>query len=477
MIRAEQRFAALCEHLPDLVFYDTGGGCEYVSPNVYQMLGYQSSQISGDRSFFPSLIHPDDVGHVGSQVKDWNARGRPEPLVLQFRVRHADQRYRWIEDRMVSVETEHGRHMSGVLVDITPRVHAERALRESESLLSDTIASLAEGVFVHDADGRIVACNSSAAAMIGIEESQILGKKGSQLPLKLVDSAGQPISPMDAPCASTLRTGGTFDNVVMGLVISPTFTRWVSINSRPLSGVDDAKTRGIVSTMADISERKRLHDQLQQNLDTHRLLLRELNHRVANNLAALSGLIDLMRQNATDVASFSATLKDRLQTMSLVHHLLNQSHWRETPLFSLIQALVPASYWKRVHLRGENAPIPATLLTALATVLHELLLNSEKHGALKSANGTLSITASMNSAATRVLSLAWLESGGPTVSGQVVPGGGTQIIEGLLSGELRGRIQWNFAETGASHRVLITLDPDLQPGPKSAKGEPAILTR
>jgi len=113
----ESRLAALVKRLPGAVFYQTGGGREFISENIRELLGYPAEELTKDRSAFPQLIHPDDRERLKAEVTAWHTAGEPGVLVLRFRARRADGAYVWLEDYMIEVKPKKGKkYMTGVML-------------------------------------------------------------------------------------------------------------------------------------------------------------------------------------------------------------------------------------------------------------------------------------------------------------------------------------------------------------------------
>jgi len=115
----ELRLASLLERLPNVVLYETGGGREFISENIENLLGYTADSLTEDRTAFPKLIHPDDRQRTKKTIAKWHREGEQGVLKMRFRVRCADGEYIWIEDQMIIVHPEGGKqYMSGVLIDL-----------------------------------------------------------------------------------------------------------------------------------------------------------------------------------------------------------------------------------------------------------------------------------------------------------------------------------------------------------------------
>ena len=115
------------------------------------------------------------------------------------------------------------------------------------------------------------------------------------------------------------------------------------------------------------------------------LLVAELNHRVKNILAVIRSLVGQSRSSAASLDSFVSDLQKRLHALSVAHDQLTQSHWKAAPLAALIAA--EAQAWTdvgdaRLTLDGPPVMIEARAYQTLALVLHEMMTNAAKYGAL-----------------------------------------------------------------------------------------------
>lgn len=142
-----------------------------------------------------------------------------------------------------------------------------------------------------------------------------------------------------------------------------------------------------LSDAAD-QERARAHERQE-------LLIAELNHRVRNILALIRGLVSQSRVGSTQtIGDFTATLDDRIRALARAHDQITADRWGPARLKDLIEVEAGAYLGEgksRVTLDGPNVLIQPAAFTTMALVLHELMTNAAKYGAL-SDSGQVAVT-------------------------------------------------------------------------------------
>jgi two-component system, chemotaxis family, CheB/CheR fusion protein len=177
--------------------------------------------------------------------------------------------------------------------------------------------------------------------------------------------------------------------------------RTMRLNARRLTQEDPAEAM-ILLSIADITELTRAHDYLQSALQDRELLLRELHHRVKNNLQLVSSLLRL-QADALDEPAAEKALEEsqrRIQSLALVHEQLSISHtlarinmptYIQRLATSLVNAYAPAGHIG-LHLHIEEGPVTLETAIPCALILTELLSNALQHAFPAGEPGEVSIT-------------------------------------------------------------------------------------
>jgi len=200
----------------------------------------------------------------------------------------------------------------------------------------------------------------------------------------------------------------------------------------------------VVLKMAD--ERNAARKQAQ---DQQELLVAELNHRVRNILNLIRGLISQGQEDAKSLEDYRSVLEDRIFALARAHDQLTQTEWDWVSLRSLVTTEVKAfltSKASRVSITGDDIDLSPAAFSTFALVVHELVTNSAKYGALNDSSGLVSLDVCLQPDG--VAKLSWREENGPPVQAPKRRGFGTTIIERSIPFELKGQASTRYRMTG-----------------------------
>jgi two-component sensor histidine kinase len=221
---------------------------------------------------------------------------------------------------------------------------------------------------------------------------------------------------------------------------------------RDFSDVEVRMARLWAAQAAVILAQARLYDQLKQHSETNETLLRELNHRVKNNLAGILGLLEIGRPRLSEEARrWLERVAARVQTMAQTHELFTGG-MRAVGIEDLvnktlapIRAMKPPQVRIDVEMSRLPGPVPVERAVTLAIVLNELCYNSLVHGI--TGGGTLLVRGRTSGAGLATVDVidrpsnsdAYRESSG-AVAVASSTGIGLALVRALVGRELRGRL-------------------------------------
>lgn len=407
---------------------EEGWPVESVSENISQF-GYVPEDFTSGRITFPSIVHPDDLERVAGEVAYQSTR-QASDFLQEYRIFDKNHGVHWISDYTHIRSNKAGKitHYEGIVLDITHQKQAEQALRETNNYLSSLFDYANAPIIVWDPGFRITRFNHAFERLTGRAESEVLGEHLSVL---FPESHRQ--SSLDQ-VRSTL-TGARMETAEIPILTRSGEVRTVLWNS---ATIFDEEGKTIIATIAqgqDITDRKQaldelerlntnledmvkertraLNDEVQQrrqaeatiraSLDEKVLLLREIHHRVNNNLQIIISLIKLQTRTLEDekMKQVLSGMRNRVQAMAIVHEKLYQSksltsidiaeytRFLATQLFAFYGV-----DHRRVALRTEIEKNLLDIETAipLGLIINELVSNALSHAFPDDRTGTITIS-------------------------------------------------------------------------------------
>ncbi len=305
-----------------------------------------------------------------------------------------------------------------------------------------------DGLIRLDVEGRVSFASpnaNSALHRFGFV-GDLVGRPLAQVVTPLLDSSGQVDESL--PLVLSGRAPWRSDIEARGSALS--------MRAIPLT-VTGERTASMV-LVRDVSELRRR----ERELLTKDATIREVHHRVKNNLQVVAALLRLQARRITSADGKAALTEAmrRVSTIAMVHETLS-SGLTETVDFdqvvdrtvALAVELAGTGSQIVVHREGTFGELEAANASPLALVLTELVTNAVEHGLAGSTGGLVTITALREGTALRAV----VRDDGRGLPVDFRPGRdglGTQIVQALVAGEMQGRITWNSPLTGGTEVVV-----------------------
>ncbi|WP_414512069.1 PAS domain S-box protein [Nostoc sp. PCC 9305] len=415
----------------------------FFSARWKEMLGYENHEISNYLDECLTRVHPNDVEWVKQAVQDHFAQKTPF-YITEYRALCKDGTYKWILDRGQALWDEDGNvvRMAGSHTDITDRKQAEErlnsllnqlesmveertaeltrineslqteiterqrieeALRESEQRFRAAFHQAAVGIAHVAIDGSWLLVNQKLCDILGytLEELQLLTFQDITHP----DDLNTNLKYVEQILADNIQTYSMEkryfrkDNSIV----------WVNLTVS-LMRESSGEPKYFISVVEDISERKaaqrerkQWEEQIKASLLEKEVLLKEIYHRVKNNLQVISSLLNLQSayiKDKDDLTIFQQS-QQRIASMALVHEKLYQSqdlarinfgeYIRDlvASLFTVYEvnedAIALTISTENCIFLGLDTAIPCSL------IIHELVSNSLKYAFPKDSKGAINI--------------------------------------------------------------------------------------
>lgn len=259
-------------------------------------------------------------------------------------------------------------------------------LRYREEHLRTILHSIGDGVIVTDTAERVQMMNPVAEKLTGWAAGEARGKL---LPEVFDIRNAETGKRADNPVRRVIENGA-----VVGLanhtrlIAKNGSSRQIADSGAPITG-DDGVIRGAVLVFRDVTEEYALREQIKKDLDEKNILLKEVHHRVKNNLQIISSLLHLQADVSKDelIKAVLEDLRMRIVSMSLIHNQLYRTGvFSEIDMEEYVKTLsdeVLHAYGRAegvkvtVSIRDQKLDLQTVIPCGL--ILNELISNSLKH--------------------------------------------------------------------------------------------------
>lgn len=223
-------------------------------------------------------------------------------------------------------------------------------------------------------------------------------------------------------------------------------TRWLFVAAAATYG-SDGRLERVSGVTSDITERKRSEER-------QSLLAREIDHRAKNALALVQSVIRLSRGNT--VPEYITAVEGRIQSLARAHALLAASRWEGAEISVLVaEELAPYQGGAaRILIEGPPLSLWPQAAQAFALVLHELVTNATKYGALSVGTGQINLSWQLTD---QDLVCVWAESGGPPLTAPKTRGLGLKVIAASIRDQLGGDVSFEWRREGLRCTISVGL--------------------
>ncbi|MDF1504628.1 PAS domain-containing protein, partial [Roseisolibacter sp. H3M3-2] len=253
---------------------------------------------------FAALVHPEDLDRVLATLREGMSTGRT--VELEHRIARPDEAAVtvYVRARMVTDATGRVVRLVGSVQDVTEHRAAQAALRLSQEQQVALLQNIPDAAWLKDVHGRYVALNEAAWRARGLGAAEVLGRTAADI------FAPEVVAGRLAHDRAVLESGRPLmiEHRETGPDGAP---RWYETVKAPYYDADGA-VAGTVGIARDITERRRLEEQLRhsQKMDALGLLAGSVAHDFNNLLSAIIGGAELARLEAPDGTQLARDLDD-----------------------------------------------------------------------------------------------------------------------------------------------------------------------
>ena len=283
------------------------------------------------------------------------------------------------------------------LGSVIQRKRTEEALRESQQMLQCVIDNIPQFIFWKDRNYVFLGCNSNFAQVAGIgSPKDIVGKTDYDLLWKKEESDFFRESDR-----RVMETDTPEYHIIEPLLRADGKQAWLGTNKVPLHD-SEGNVVGILGTFADITERKQAQEQIKASLKEKEVLLKEIHHRVKNNLQIISSLLKLQSgyiKDAQAIEMFKES-QSRIRAMALIHEKLYQANDLSRVNFAEYVSTLTANLFRSYELtlsavkpiiNVENVFLEIDVAVPCGLIINELISNSLKYAFPSGSEGEIRI--------------------------------------------------------------------------------------
>ncbi len=361
----------------------------FVNRAFEKFTGYKFDEVVSES---PGFLHGPDTSTEILKFIETKILNH-EPFRTEFINYKKDGSPYWVELDMspFPADDEGYEYWVGINRDITKRKKTELELEESEHRHRAYTELSFDAIFEIQKDGTITDCNARACEMFGYSREEIIGMNTTALtPEKYRDSQPEII-------LENMTTGSEAWERIYQKKDGTLFT--TEINTKMYLRGDEKR---IIAYVRDISEQKKNEQTIKASLREKETLLAEIHHRVKNNLAIISGLLEMQTFNADEaIVNELRESQSRIQSIAMVHEKLYQSDsFTNIPFGNYIDELF--RYIANTYNVNENSVKIKKDLDAVSLdvsqaipcglILNELITNAYKHAFTETENAVIAIS-------------------------------------------------------------------------------------
>ncbi len=357
---------------------DAKGRWISMNRRAVEMLGYTPEELRGRKGI--EVTHPDDRAATKSVMQSL-AKGIKDSVMLQKRFLHKSGRVVWVDSYITLIRTAKGKPAAflGMSVDITERKEAERRLQ----LMQYSVDRASDAVFWVSPEGKFLYVNDAASLHLGYSREELLGMGVADINPEYDYAAyAKHWKELRQKGSMTFETRHRLkDGRIVPVEVTANFT---SFGGKEYNFV----------FVRDITERVVSRDSLQASLREKEIFLKELNHRVKNNLQVVSSIFNLQARRESDprVQQLLHESTLRVKAIALAHEKLYQSRDLEYIgmqgyLGSICESLRAAGMNRgpgsQIAVRTDIDPglsLDMEKTIACGLIVNELVTNALQHG-------------------------------------------------------------------------------------------------
>lgn len=483
---SERALSTLLNNLPGMAYrclYDEYWTMLFVSNGCEKLTGYKEKDILLNRHIaFTDLVLPQDKEVGRKEIKQ--ALKNFTHFEIQYRIVTKKKKIKWIWEKGEGVFDENGKllFLEGFITDITERKEQELRLNQRQGTYQNLVEQSPHGTFIHDEKGKILYANKATLNILCIKNfasvknlsmfDWILPEFHEQI---LEDKrAIEEDRPVDFKLSRIKTQKGAivdveykpipfiYDGKPAVFVVFHDISMERKLNEERLRA-EIAETANL-QLQKEILDRKVAEEKVMHSLKEKEILLKEVHHRVKNNLQVISSILNLQSSYVGDnnIKNLLRESQNRIKSMAFIHESLYQTKDFSGIKFSdyivnlsnnLVHTYISGGKKIELDLKIEDVFLNLDSAIPCGLILNELVSNALKYAYPKNTKGRLFIGLSQESDMTEII----VKDDGIGLPADVdfrnTQTLGLQLVNTLVD-QLNGKIELDNT-SGAHYRIVF----------------------
>lgn len=396
---SEEKFSKMADYAYSWEYWvNPQGNFIYVSPSCKRITGYSTKEFLQNPELLQSIVHSNDVNMIKNHKHKVFGTGEIDPI--EFRIITKSGEERWIGHICQTIYDSNGLDLGqrGCNRDITKRKQTEDKLQISQKRYQDLYDHAPDMYFSVRPDGIVISVNQYGADCLGYKKEDLVGNSVWKVVHK------DDLSFVQNQISEIINQNNEISELEFRKVRKDGSVLFVHERLQLIFNEDGDEIE-IRIICRDITERKRTEKQIAASLKEKEVLLREIHHRVKNNMQVIVSLLRMHSRRSRNerMQTVFDDCRDRVNAMSLIHEALYQSADLaqidfEVYLGKLCRNLRQAhsASGKGIELIVERCDVTLDIDQGIAVgmVISELIANAFKHAFPLGKGGRVSISLS-----------------------------------------------------------------------------------
>ncbi len=393
LVRTINLLKALIKNAPiGLITVDRDGNVEELwNPKAEEIFGWKKEEVLGKRLPY---VPDEKLGEFKENLR--KGFEEKQSFITELKRVRKNGEIVYLKEFVAPLIQDDGSVTKLMMLseDVTERKMVENALVGSEQKYRNLVEASHDLVWRIDVEGNFNFINSASNAILGYSPAELVGKPF--LPLIKPDKADDTLQ-----IHQDVIQGSVFESFPLEMVTKDGGVRYLTGTAYPMRD-ENGKIVGCSGTATDVTHLTEYQKQLEESLAEKEVLIKEIHHRVKNNLAVISGLFVLQSMHVEDESTLSILKESqsRIKSIAKIHEKLYQNDiFSSIEIKSYLENLtedISQTHQRDdkeidIQIEGDELSLNVNQAVPFGILANELLINAFKYAFRNKEKGTIKL--------------------------------------------------------------------------------------